>query len=116
MKKKFLQILYKIKLSFGLFTPKSTSQVLWNIFNNNDYEQAFIIINEINENNAIINNNETVVIEKNEQEIFLAPIAKKISSQQQNNFLTSPLLVILGFVLWFFLIKVVQLPPVKSIN
>ncbi|AHF57579.1 hypothetical protein [Spiroplasma eriocheiris] len=109
MKKYFKLLINKLKISFGLFVP--------NIFgtirptnSDNDYEQAYIINNAICTPEEI---NHAAIKVKAEDEQPATSVSYQIVKKHHNLTLTppkhSPLLVIIGFVFWFFKIKNVQI-------
>ncbi|AHF60867.1 hypothetical protein P344_02570 [Spiroplasma mirum ATCC 29335] len=109
MKKYFKLLISKLKISFGLFVPNIFGAIR-TTNSNNEYEQAYIINNAIYTPEEI--NHKTIRV-KAEDEQPSALVSHQIVKEYHNLTLTlpqhNPLLVIIGFVVWFFKIKNVQI-------
>ena len=109
MKKYFKLLISKLKLSFGLFVPNIFGAIR-TTNSDNEYEQSYIINNAICTLEEI--NHETIRV-KAEDEQTSVLVSHQIVKEHHNLTLTppqhNPLLVIIGFVVWFFKIKNVQI-------
>ncbi|WP_368486108.1 hypothetical protein [Spiroplasma sp. DGKH1] len=109
MKKYFKLLISKLKISFGLFVPNIFGAIRTSN-SDNEYEQAYIINTAICTPEEI---NQATIKVKTEEEQPTLPVSHQIIKKHHNLRLTppqhNPLLVIIGFVVWFFKIKNVQI-------
>ncbi|PQP79616.1 hypothetical protein C6B38_00685 [Spiroplasma sp. ChiS] len=106
---KFLKkIIKKIKFSLSLFIPGTFNPLRSKYENETEFDYAYILSNSIHQQNAI-DKTEITLEEKDNNCQYDKQIIKKINRLKKPN--KNNILVILGFVVWFFKIKNSTLPP-----
>ncbi|WHQ36696.1 hypothetical protein [Spiroplasma sp. SV19] len=106
---KFLKhIIKKIKFSLSLFIPGTFNSLRSKYGNDTEFDYAYILTDSIHQENVINETEVTLINEENNCQ-YNKQIVRKI------NCFTKPsqnvVLVLLGFVVWFFKVKKNTLPP-----
>ncbi len=108
IKPKLFSDYQKIKFSLSLFIPGTFNPLRSKYENEAEFDYAYILNNSIHQQN-VIDKTKIILEEKDNNCQYDKQIIKKINRFKKPN--KNNILVILGFVVWFFKIKNSTLPP-----